>query len=95
MKSLAKGKVTIRIILDVILFFAVLKGWWFVALPFGIIGAWFFPYYLELIVAGIIYDSLFGMIPETGLWRYAGTIISTSAFVIMIPLRRIIRRHKK
>lgn len=93
MKSLVKGKVTIRIILDVILFVAVIKGWWFVALPVGIIGAWFFHLFLELIVAGIVYDSLFGMIPGTGLWRYAGEIVAVAAFIILNPIKKIIRRH--
>lgn len=70
---------------------ALLNAWWFIALPLAIVGAWFFPYFAELIVAGVVYDALFGMIPGMGLWSYSGTIISVILFMIVFLLKKLVR----
>jgi hypothetical protein len=80
-----------RLILDVIIFLAVLNGWWFIALPLVLISTWFFPYFVEGIVAGIMYDSLFGLIPELGMWGYMGTIVATLVMVIITTMKGKVR----
>ena len=87
-----KSKVITRIIIDLLLAVSVLQGWWFIALLLGIIGLWMFPYYIELIIAGIVYDSLFGMIPKMGWKEYIGTILSVVIFGIGWWGRRVLKR---
>lgn len=71
---------------------SVFHAWWFVVLPLALIGAWGFPYFIEMIIAGIIYDSLFGFVPEMGVWGYIGAIVSIVFFVLMISLKKVVRR---
>lgn len=81
-----------RIILDIVIFFAVIQGWWFVALPLGIVGAMRYPYYLELVVAGLMFDSLFGLSLDTGAYSYAGSIVSIVVFAVVAVLKRFLRK---
>ncbi len=81
----------IRIITDIFIFIAILHGWWFVALPIAFLSVWNFPYFLEFVLAGIIYDSLFGLIPELGILGYVGTIISTMILIASGLLKKVIR----
>lgn len=67
-------KLSLRITLDVIVFVSVIFGWWFVAIPVALIGAWTFPRYAELVIAGFLYDALFGIGRGMGIWGYAYTI---------------------
>jgi hypothetical protein len=73
------------------IFIAVICGWWFIALPFALIGAWFLPHFIELIIAGIAYDSLFGMIKGYGIFGYWGVLISIAIFVLAMISRRVVR----
>ncbi len=82
----------IRIIVDVVIAFAVIQGWWFIALPLGLIGCWSFPYYVEIFIAGIAYDSLFGMIPEIGYRGYLGIIVSVTGLILVAWSKKIVRR---
>jgi len=81
-----------RVALDILLIISVLEGWWFIALPLGICGAWAFPYYAEMILAGACYDSLFGLLPGTGVTGYLATIGSVLALAVVAILRRVIRK---
>jgi len=80
-----------RIFIDLLIIITVLNGWWFFALPLALIGAWLFPYFVELIVAGIGYDSLFGFVPGMGAWGYAGTIVSIVLFAGIVGAKRWVR----
>lgn len=82
----------IRIILDLIIFFAVLHGWWVVVVPLGLIGTWKYTWFVELIIAGIAYDSLFGLVPEMGFFGYAGIICSSIIFILVFSIKRVLRR---
>lgn len=55
-----KHNPSLRITLNVILFLLVIMGWWFAAIPIALIGAWVFPRYAEIVIAGFLYDILFG-----------------------------------
>ncbi len=85
------NKTTIRILLDIVIAIAVLEGWWFVALPIGIVSAWAFPYYLELFLAGFIYDSLFGMTTGMGIVGYLGTIVTAIVLAIVAIVKKLVR----
>ncbi|MEK7501367.1 MAG: hypothetical protein AAB777_00080 [Patescibacteria group bacterium] len=82
----------LRIITDLIIFIAIIHGWWFVALPIAAAGCWFFPYYIEIIIGGFVYDALFGMIPGTGFTAYLGIIISIIIFAGIATIKQNIRR---
>ena len=84
-------QITIRILIDLLIVVSILNGWWFIALPLGLIGAWFFPYFVEIIVAGIGYDSLFGYGSVSGAWGYAGMIVSILLFAGIATAKRWVR----
>ncbi|KND49889.1 MAG: hypothetical protein AB197_00050 [Parcubacteria bacterium C7867-002] len=69
-------KILLRLIIDIGIAYAVLNGWWFIVLPLSFVGIWIFPFFIEIVIAGLIYDSLFGFVPEMGLWGYVGTLVS-------------------
>ena len=71
---------------------AMMHGWWVVALPLALIGVWRFPYFVEIIIAGIIYDSLFGFVPEMGVIGYLGTIVSVGLFLLLILAKKVMRK---
>ena len=85
-------RITTRIIIDILLAIFVLNGWWFFALILGLFGAWYMPYFVEAIIAGIIYDALFGAAAGMGLWGYMGTIIGVVVFVLLRGLKKAVRR---
>ena len=87
-----KTNAYIRIFLDILVFAFIINAWWFIALPIALVCAWFFSYYLELIIAGIAYDSLFGMVGIMGIWGYGGTIISLTLFLVVVFLKKVMRR---
>jgi hypothetical protein len=85
-------KALLRIALDILLAVSVANGWWFVAAPLGAIGALAFPYFSELVIAGVAYDSLFGFIPGMGLGQYAGTIVSVVLLISATLFRKVVRK---
>ncbi len=85
-------KILPRIIIDLILFLSVLNGWWFVALPLGLIGAYMYAHFVEIIIAGIIYDSLFGYIPGMGNRAYIGTIVAVVIYGTLSGLKKVVRK---
>lgn len=86
-----KMKILLRIILDIGVVVAILNGWWPVAIILVLIGAWFFRFYIEMILAGVAYDALFNMAPHTGWIGYEGTIIAVIIFIIVRLLKRMVR----
>ena len=85
-------KTILRIIVDILVFASVVYGWWFVFVPLSVFGLATFPRYFEIIVAGIMYDSLFGFAPGLGVRGYLGTAISIFLFVISSLTKRMIRK---
>jgi hypothetical protein len=84
-------KIILRIITDIIIFVAILNGWWIIALPLAMFGAWFFRYFIEIILAGMAYDALFNMIQGSGWKGYIGTIIAVILFLIAHFLKKSVR----
>lgn len=82
------SKAILRIIFDLMIMIAVIKGWWFLALPFGIVGVWLLPYFFEIIIAGIAYDALFGIGP---LLKYAGLSLSVIVLLSVINIKKIVK----
>ncbi len=84
-------KIIIRLIIDIAIALAVLNGWWFIVLPLSFVGIWIFPFFIEIVIAGWVYDSLFGFVPEMGLWGYAGTLTSVLFLSIISLVKGSIR----
>jgi len=82
---------TLRILLDVAVVACILLGWWFIALPLAVLCAWMLPYYLEFVVEGLLYDSLYGAGRGLGLLGYLGIIISLILGIIIILLKMVVK----
>jgi len=81
----------LRLVIYLFIAFSILNGWWLVALPLLIFGIWKYSFNLEILVTGVVYDALFGMIPGTG-WRgYIGTISAVIILIALNILKRLIR----
>ena len=81
------SKTILRIAMDAAMLVCVFFGWWYIALPIGVIALFRFPLYVELVVAGFAYDSLFGM----GAASFAGTIVALSFLALAAALKGSIR----
>lgn len=87
-----KNSILPRIILDLTLVLSVLNGWWFIGIPLMMVGLFYFPYFAEAIIAGIAYDSLFGLIHGMG-WRgYVGIIISILLTIGVFLMKSVVRK---
>ncbi len=80
-----------RILVDVSLAICVICGWWYVALPIGLLALWKLPSFVEIIVAGYAFDALYGFSPALGLWAYAGTLITVIAALIAFTMKSSLR----
>jgi len=81
-----------RIVADIAVLICIIHGWWFIALPISLLASWLCPYYIEIIIAGLAYDAMFGSFPETGLWGYAGTISSIMIALFIAGAKRVVRK---
>lgn len=81
-----------RIILDVVIVACVIQGWWFIALPLSLVGLLSFASFIEIIIAGIMFDSLFGFVRGSGWWGYAGTSICVLLFCVITFVRGKMRK---
>lgn len=82
----------VRVVTDIVIAFCVLQSWWLAAFAVAIIGAWFFPYFVEIIIAGLVFDALFGMLPDMGIWGYISTIEAICALIVIGGVRKIVRK---
>ena len=83
--------IRLRIGIDIILLISVLNGWWFVALPLALGGIWSNSFFIESVIAGSLFDALYGFFPGVGLWAYMGTIGSVMVFAIGTFLKQKVR----
>jgi hypothetical protein len=86
------NKVTFRIIIDLLIFISLVNAWWFFIIPLGLIGLWFFPYFFEIILAGIAYDGLYGLVPGMGTRAFIATIIAVVTMIVFAVLKRMLRK---
>jgi hypothetical protein len=87
-----RNNIYIRILIDIILFYSVINGWWIVSIPLGILGTWFRESFIELIIAGVAYDALFGMNSSLGLAGWIGTITAVVLYTCILLTKRFIRK---
>jgi len=80
-----------RIILYLLIAYSILNGWWLLALPLFIIGIWKFSFKIEILIAGVVYDALFGMIPGIGLHGYIGTITAILILIVLSFFKKLVR----
>ena len=85
-------KILSRILIDVLIAISLLSGGWFVALPLCMLGSYAFSYFIEAIVAGIVYDSLFGLIFGMGVRAFAGTISMVVLSLLSAGLKTVLRK---
>ncbi|MFA6295320.1 MAG: hypothetical protein WC666_02760 [Candidatus Paceibacterota bacterium] len=90
--NIIKKSTICRIVIDLVVLFCVIHGWWFIALPISLFALWSYSYYIEIILAGIIYDILFGFIPEVGFLGYIGTVVSVLIFLVVVMAKKVVRR---
>ena len=62
------------------------------AVLIGLGGSWYYPRFIELIIAGVAYDALFGMIKGTGARGWIGTLTAIVLYTIILLVKKIIRR---
>jgi hypothetical protein len=86
-------RIVIRIAVDAFIAVAVIQGWWYAALAVGLVAAWSYDFFPELIVAGIAYDSLFGLSEVLRLGSFLGTIVSVIALVLAGGIKKVVRRR--
>ena len=81
-----------RIFIDLLIASSVFNGWWFFVLPLVIFGSWKYPFFIEFIIAGIVYDVLFGFVPELGIKGYLGTLTSIFIFTMIFLFKKVARK---
>jgi hypothetical protein len=86
------NNLSVRICTDIVLTICLIQGWWLVLFLAAIIHVSLFSYPFEIIIAGIVYDSLFGLLPGTGVRGYAGTIAMVVVFLIVYGIKKLVRR---
>ncbi len=84
-------KLIARIILDIIIFLCLVQGWWYFALLLALIGLWNFGMYIEIILAGLIYDALYGSVAVKGVAGSAGLIIGLVIFIVLTVIKKTVR----
>ena len=85
-------KLILRIIIDLLIVWALIQGFWFLVIIFGAIGLWRYEQFYEIIVAGIGYDALFGMVPRMGIHGYYGTITGIILYIVASLFKKLVRK---
>lgn len=83
----------IRIIIYILIMISIFNGWWFTAFPLLIVGTWIYSFGIEWLIAGVAYDSLFGMFDGSGWYGYIGTITGVFFIVISRLLGKMLRTY--
>lgn len=81
-----------RTVIDLLIILTILNGWWYIALAVAIFSVWSFDHFIEIIIAGVIFDSLFGYSEYLGIAGYCGTILSITIFMIAELVKKFLRR---
>lgn len=80
-----------RIIIDIVIFFSVLNGYWPIALILSLIGLFLFEKYFEIIIFGLMYDSLFGYVSIHTIYGYMATIVCVVCFATASLVKKALR----
>ena len=84
-------KLIFRIIIDIAIFLCLVQAWWYFALLLAIIGIWNFGFYVEIILAGLVYDALYGSMAVKGFAGSVGLIVGAILFVVLTVIKRMVR----
>jgi hypothetical protein len=87
-----RNEILQRLLLVALILLAVILGWWHIAIILGMIGCLSRKLFLEFIIAGVIYDALFGHSELPSLNNYIGTIVSLVLFIVIFGLKKVLRR---
>ena len=68
-----------------------MQGWWYFALLLGLIGLWNFELYVEIILAGLIYDALYGSVAEYGVSGSIGLMVGAMLFALFVVIKKVVR----
>ena len=82
----------VRFVIDCGLGIALIQGWWFVCIPLSVCGLWMYPFFVEGVIAGFVYDALYGLIPGMGVRAYGGTIITVGMTLVSGIFKTIVRK---
>ena len=78
-----------RLITGLIILACIIWGYWWVAWILAIAALFFFPIYFEILVAGILYDALYGIaLPELFHMRCMFTLIAFILFFASLFLKK-------
>lgn len=79
----------IRIFIGVFVFSCILFGYWWLTLCLSILLLFYFKTYYEILLFGIIYDSIYGLsLPEFWNIRYIFTLTSVVLFIISLMIKK-------
>ncbi len=81
-----------RLVFDIIIMVCIIQGWWFIALPLGIIAIWKFNNFIEIILFGFMYDILFGVFSKMTMWSYIGSIVTVIILFVFTFAKKIVRK---
>lgn len=84
-----------RLICGIAILCSIIWGYWWLTLLFVVLFTFFFPMYFEIIVAGILYDSLYGLhLNEFWNIRFIFTIASIILFTISVIIRKYLMTYE-
>ena len=75
---------TLRIISIILMLTSILWGYWWIVCSLAIILLFYLPLYYEIILWGIVYDSLYRVSSDIPVFTIAGIIL----FCLAFPLKR-------
>lgn len=81
-----------RLVFGIVSLICIAQGLWYIAFVLALICLWIFPLYIEVLILGFIYDSLFGFMPKMGLASYSGTIFAVVLFIAALLASRFVRK---
>ena len=83
-----------RILWDFAILVCLVQGWWYAAIIIAMICAWNHKLYLEIIIAGLIYDSLYGPVAVNSISSYIGLTLGIALFIMISIMKRVIRMRE-
>lgn len=81
-----------RPVIDIAILILIIFGWWHMALVLALYGLLRFRTYFEIIIFGLVYDSLFRMTSNMGASEYLGTILGVGIFGLYFLIKGAIRK---
>lgn len=76
-----------RILFNIFFIVAILCLPWYLSLLVGILGTFFFPWFVEVIIAGIVFDILYGSLGAS--WFGLGMMGFFTSLIVFFALQKI------